>query len=129
MQFIKEEDGYIYAECEDCKRKLKFNKDSLKYTETDTEGTYQTPDIVECFCGTVSDKIKHVPVVKAEEPEETEEKPKSSIASAVKQIKEEASTGDTVKGLVVIGGAALIISSLIKSISHVIAAIARHGDK
>lgn len=51
MRYLYEEDGIIYAACENCGRVLKFKKYELDDIKTG----------VECFCGNISDKIDGLP--------------------------------------------------------------------
>ena len=59
MNYYDEEGNIILAECENCKRIMKFRKHQLEYHEK--QNAYYLPEPVECFCENVSDIIENVP--------------------------------------------------------------------
>lgn len=59
MLFVKEDDGLIYAECEECNRILKLKKHQLTFKEE--KSIYNIPGGLCCFCGHTSDVVNNVP--------------------------------------------------------------------
>ena len=57
MNYIKEEDGWIFAECSECDMVMKFRKNQLKKSTNE----YRLSEPVECFCGQEDDFIYGVP--------------------------------------------------------------------
>lgn len=57
MNYVKEEDGWIFAECSECNMLMKFRKNQLKKLEDE----YRLSEPVECFCGQEDDSIYDVP--------------------------------------------------------------------
>lgn len=60
MNFIKEEGVWIFAECMECGRIMKFRKEQLRLNKS--TGVYRLNEPVECFCEEESDLICGVPV-------------------------------------------------------------------
>lgn len=50
MDYLREENGIVFAECEYCKRNLKFKKNMLISVKGQKIG-YELPEAMECFCG------------------------------------------------------------------------------
>ena len=58
MIFLKEENGWVFCECEVCKKVMKFRRNLLvKKPELQM---YKLPEAVECFCENESDRIIEV---------------------------------------------------------------------
>lgn len=57
MNYIKEEDGWIFAECSECNMIMKFRKNQLKKSTNE----YRLSEPVECFCGQEDDSIHGIP--------------------------------------------------------------------
>ena len=47
MDYVKEEDGWIFAECPECHMIMKFRKNELQRLSI----RYKLYESVECFCG------------------------------------------------------------------------------
>lgn len=57
MNYVKEEDGWIFAECSECNMIMKFRKNQLEKSTNE----YSLSEPVECFCGQEDDSIHGVP--------------------------------------------------------------------
>ena len=79
MQYIKEEDGRIYAECPECGQVMKFKKSGL-YIDKNLK-IYKLPEKVECFCEEESDIIHNVPVTDNTPQIRYVEKPSTTIST------------------------------------------------
>lgn len=60
MNYVKEEDNWIFAECPECNMIMKFRKNELKLDKS--KKIYTLGEPVECFCGEMSRVITDVPV-------------------------------------------------------------------
>ena len=57
MNYVKEEDGWIFAECSECNMIMKFRKNQIQRLAN----KYRLNEPVECFCGQEDDFIYEVP--------------------------------------------------------------------
>lgn len=57
MNYVKEEDGWIFAECSECNMIMKFRKNQIQRLAN----KYRLNEPVECFCGQEDDFIYGVP--------------------------------------------------------------------
>lgn len=60
MNYVKEKENYVWAECVECGMIMKFKKAELNsdyYSKA-----YRLSDTVECFCGEQSDIITSAPI-------------------------------------------------------------------
>ena len=64
MNYVKEEDGWIFGECSECNMIMKFRKNTLRYEAK--LGTYFFKEDVQCFCGAVHKFIAYAPIEKKE---------------------------------------------------------------
>ena len=64
MNYVKEEDGWIFGECSECNMIMKFRKNTLRYEAK--MGTYFFEEDVQCFCGAVHKFIAYAPIEKKE---------------------------------------------------------------
>lgn len=64
MNYVKEEDGWIFGECSECNMIMKFRKNTLRYEAK--MGTYFFREDVQCFCGAVHKFIAYAPIEKKE---------------------------------------------------------------
>ena len=64
MNYVKEEDGWIFGECSECNMIMKFRKTTLRYEAK--MGTYFFREDVQCFCGAVHKFIAYAPIEKKE---------------------------------------------------------------
>ena len=64
MNYVKEEDGWIFGECSECNMIMKFRKHTLRYEAK--MGTYFFREDVQCFCGAVHKFIAYAPIEKKE---------------------------------------------------------------
>lgn len=60
MHYVKEEDGWIFAECLECGQTMKFRKCELRLDKASR--LYRLQEEVQCFCEEESDFIADVPV-------------------------------------------------------------------
>lgn len=60
MNYVKEENNWIFAECPECNMMMKFKKNELNLDKSNK--TYMLNEPVECFCGEESNTIVNVPV-------------------------------------------------------------------
>ena len=58
MDYVKEEDGWIFAECPECHMIMKFRKNELQRLSI----RYKLYESVECFCGRDDEWIYGVPM-------------------------------------------------------------------
>lgn len=62
MNYVKEEDNWIFAECPECNMIMRFRKNELNLDKS--KKIYTLGEPVECFCGEMSGVITDVPVAK-----------------------------------------------------------------
>lgn len=60
MNYVKEEDNWVFAECSECNMIMKFKKNELNLDKAKKMYTLGEP--IECFCGEMSGVITDVPV-------------------------------------------------------------------
>ena len=65
MNYVKEEDNWIFAECPECNMIMKFRKNGLYLDKSNEEYVLKEP--VECFCGEKSNVITGIPVAEEKE--------------------------------------------------------------
>ena len=64
MNYVKEEDGWIFGECSECNMIMKLRKNTLRYEAK--MGNYFFREDVQCFCGAVHKFIAYAPIEKKE---------------------------------------------------------------